>query len=277
MSGIASSLDHVGIAGADLPALAETFEKLGFTLTRAARHTGSATGNQCIMFAAGYLELIAVVDPAGTSPTLAAMLARYAGAHIVALAVDDAAAALPRLARTGLGITEVVQVARDDVRFATLPLTDAPEGRLLLIQHLTPEALRPARYLGHTNRVVALREVVIATAMPAEAAARFSRLTGLPVQPDPLGGFVLTVGAGPRSGKVRLLPPAAVADVFRGASPPVLPWIAGVVLETDDGNAALSRRLTYYKIPFQTLGSQIVLTADGTHLSFRAAAPSIEG
>jgi hypothetical protein len=269
MSGIAGALDHVGIVCADLSGAAEAYERLGFTLTPLARHTGRATGNRCVLLNEGYLELIAIVDPAGGSATLSAMLARYAGVHIVALAVADAAAALPRLKRAGLDVPAVVEGGRDAVRFATLPVTDAPEGRLLLIQHLTAEALRPPRFLGHANHAVALREVVIASEAPAEAASRFSRLAGLPVRPDPSGGFVLETP----KGRVRMLPPAAVALLFPGAKPPCLPWIAGVVLATDDDNAALRRRLAYWKISHQSRLSEIIVSLFGTFICFRGGAP----
>jgi hypothetical protein len=74
---------------------------------------------------------------------------------------------------------------------------------------------------------------------------------------------------------VRLLPQSAIAKVFPGATPPVAPWIAGMVVETDDGNAALLRRLSYYKVAFQACGPEIVVAAAGMFVAFRAAAPSI--
>ena len=39
----AQALDHVGIAGADLAALSAAYERLGFTLTPPARHSGRRT------------------------------------------------------------------------------------------------------------------------------------------------------------------------------------------------------------------------------------------
>jgi catechol 2,3-dioxygenase-like lactoylglutathione lyase family enzyme len=261
----ALGIDHVGFVCAELTAFAEFFDRLGFTLTPLARHEGKPTGNQCVMLAEGYLELIARIDPAGQSPSFAAMLARGPGAHIVALTVADAAGALARVQRAGLTVPDVVAGVRGDVRYETVPLTDAPEGRLLLIQHLTPDALRPQRFLGHVNRAVALRDVIIATDTPAETAARFSRLAGRPVQPDPLGGFVLTLG----HGEVRMLPAEAVRDVLPEAKLPTLPWIAGISLLTDDRNAALRRRLAYWTIPHETQEDAITVAAGGTFIRFQ--------
>jgi len=255
-SASAEGLDHVGIAGTDLFALAENFEKLGFLLTPLARHSGKrtpdgpvvpfGTGNRCIMLRAGYVELIAIVDPGAFSNTLDRFLARYAGIHIIALDVDDADTNLARLRRAGIDIPGVAYLERpvDDAdptgpraKFARLPLPDAPEGRMQLIQHLTRDAIWQERFLTHPNGAVALEDAVIAVADPAEAAARFSRLAGQPVIPDPVGGFALDL---PR-GRVRLIPEDALAKIFPSVVAPNLPYIAGISLRTSDGTKAIER------------------------------------
>ena len=255
MSG-AIGLDHVGIAGADLSALSDRFEKLGFLLTPLARHSGKrtpdgpvvpfGTGNRCIMLRAGYVELIAIVDPGAFSNTLDRFLARYAGIHIIALDVDDADTNLARLRHAGIDIPGIAYLERpvDDAdptgpraRFARLPLPDAPEGRMQLIQHLTRDAIWQERFLTHPNAAVALEDAVIAVADPAEAAARFSRLAGQPVIPDPVGGFALDL---PR-GQVRLVPEDALDKIFPGVAAASLPYIAGISLRTSDGTQAIAR------------------------------------
>ncbi len=254
----AESLDHVGIAGRDLGVMAAAFERAGFQLTPLARHSGKrtpdgpvvpfGTGNRCVMLRQGYLELIAIVDPDAFSNTLDRFLARYAGIHIVALGIDDEVANLERLRRAGFDLPGVAYLERpvDDTdlggpraRFARLPLPDAPEGRLQLIRHLTPEAIWQERFLLHPNHAVALEALVIAAEQPAEAAARFSRLAGRPVVPDPAGGFALKL---PR-GAVRLLPPDALEGVLPGVAVPSLPFIAGIEVRTDDANLAVTRLL----------------------------------
>ena len=252
----AAGLDHVGIAGTDLFALAERYERLGFLLTPLARHSGKrtpdgpivpfGTGNRCIMLREGYLELIAIVDPGAFSNTLDRFLARYAGIHILALDVEDAEPNLARLQRAGFDVPGIAYLERpvDDAdpngpraRFARLPLPDAPEGRIQLIQHLTRDAIWQERFLSHPNGAVALDAVILAVADPAEAAARFSRLSGQPAVPDPIGGFALDL---PR-GRVRLLTEDNLARIFPGVVAPVLPFIAGISLRTSDGGAAITR------------------------------------
>lgn len=259
MSDTATTLDHIGVAARDLGPLTAQYERLGFLLTPVAHHSGKrtpggpvepfATGNRCAMLRRGYIELIAILNPAAFSNRLDAFLARYTGIHILAITVEDEAANLARLRKAGLDIPGVAYLERpvDDAdpkgpqaRFARLPLPDAPEGRIQLIRHLTPEAIWQERFLTHPNGATALESVVLALPQPAETAARFSRLAGLPVTPDPAGGFVLTF---PRGGSVRLLPAEALPGVLPGVAIPSLPFIAGIVVQTGDGGAAAAALL----------------------------------
>ena len=287
LSATAQSLDHVGIAARDLGALTAQYERLGFLLTPLARHSGRrtpdgpvvpfGTGNRCIMLREGYLELIAVIDPAAFSNTLDRFLARYAGLHIIALGIDDEDANLARLRRAGIDLPGIAYLERpvDDAdpdgptaRFARLPWPEAPEGRLQLIRHLTPEAIWQPRFLDHPNRTTALEEVVLAVESPAESAARFSRLAGVPVTPDPVGGIRLDL---PR-GRVRLLPAEALPAVFPGATIPSLPFIAGLALRTADGGAALRRLLGDAGIAHAAHADAVIVPPDqagGASLLFR--------
>ena len=283
----AIGLDHVGIAGNDLFTLAERYERLGFLLTPLARHSGKrtpdgpvvpfGTGNRCIMLRAGYLELIAIIDPGAFSNTLDRFLARYAGIHIIALDVEDADTNLARLRRAGFDIPGIAYLERpvDDAdpdgpraSFARLPLPDAPEGRIQLIQHLTRDAIWQERFLSHPNGAVALDAVVIAVADPAEAAARFSRLSGQPAIPDPIGGFTLDL---PR-GRVRLLPEDRLAQIFPGVVAPSLPFIAGISLHTADQAAAMTRIAAERGIATATTSAGLVIMpqeAGGAAILFR--------
>ncbi len=239
----AFELDHVGVGGRELGPLAAAYERLGFTLTPYARHRGKATCNRCIMLQHGYLELIAPADP--TIPdVLHGQLDRYAGLHIIALGIHDSAATLARLRRAGLDIAGVTPLERpvDEAdpaspiaRFERIPLPGAPEGTIQLIKHLTREAIWQPRFTSHPNGAVSLETVVIASPDPVETAARLSRLAGLPVVPDPAGGFAMPM----QRGRVRILPGEAIGSVFPGVAAPALPAIAGMVVATGDGRAAL--------------------------------------
>ncbi len=253
---VAAALDHVGVCTRDGSALWAAWERLGFALTPLARHAAPAsrggaaepmaTGNRCAMLRHGYVELLAILDPGLPDNGMAAMLDRHEGAHILALAMADAEANLGRLRRAGLDIPGVALLERpvEDAggpraRFTRIPLTDAPEGRVQLIRHETPELLWQPRWLEHPNRAVALEAAILVSAEPAASAARLSRLAGLALEPDPAGGYALPL---PR-GRVRVVPPGALADLLPGVTPPALPFLAAIVLRTDDGNASARRVL----------------------------------
>jgi hypothetical protein len=259
----AVTLDHVGVVGHDLAALAAQYEQLGFTLTPRALTGDGRIANRCAMLRQGYLELMALA-PGGTSATLARMLARYAGAHVIALAIDDPVATLTRLHRAGIDCPSVEQSDRSidaadptspHARFAHLPVPEQPEARINLIRHLTPELLWQERFLSHPNHAVGLAEVVLAVPVPAESAARISRVAGRPVVPDPAGGFALPL---PR-GRIRLLP----ADTLETQLPAV-PAIVSVTLRTDDGRAAVRRLLTDAGIPHDVANDAITTQSNAS-------------
>ena len=253
----AVALDHIGIVGHDLAALAAQYEVLGFTLTPRALAGGGRIANRCAMLRQGYLELMALA-PGGSSATLTRMLARHPGAHVIALAIEDTAATIARLRLAGIDCPEVEQseraIAAADpsgprARFAYLPVPEQPEARINLIRHLTPQMLWQERFQNHPNHAVALEEVILAVTTPADSAARFSRLAGRPVVPDRSGGFALML---PR-GRLRLLPPDAVDTV-----PPSVPSIVGVTLRTDDARAAVTRLLAAAELPHDVTDAAVI-------------------
>jgi hypothetical protein len=264
----AVALDHVGVAARDLGPMAAAYERLGFTLSPVAQQSGRrrpelpvepfGTGNRCAFLRHGYIELIAILDPALYDNTLNAFLARYAGMHILALAMTEEEANLARLRAAGLEIPGVAWLERPVepggpvATFARLPLPDPPEGRVQLIRHLTPELVWQEKWMDHANKALALEEAILSARAPAETAARLSRLAGLPVEPDPAGGYLLRLpGAARAAGpfapametRVRVLTEAALAEVLPGVTPPASPFMAGMVIRTEDGGAAARRVL----------------------------------
>ena len=121
----AAALDHVGVVGRDVAVLAAEFENLGFCLTPLARHAGGRTGNRNVMLRRGYIELLSVVD-GGSSATLERFLARYAGIHILSLAIADETAAsgtpAPRGVRAGRRVADRSGRGRRRSDGATRPL-----------------------------------------------------------------------------------------------------------------------------------------------------------
>ena len=232
-----SGLDHVGVCSRDAAALWGTYERLGFALTPIARQSRGdgplGTANRCAMLRRGYIELLAVVDPALPDNGLGALLDVFEGARILALGMADSEGNLARLRRAGLDIPGISPLSRPVepggpiARFERLPLPDAPEGRVQLVRHLTPEAIWQPRWMEHPNGATELRAAIIAADRPAESAARLSRLSGLPLEPDPAGGFALPL---PDGARVRVLDPDTAAALLPGLVPPALPSVVAMVL-----------------------------------------------
>lgn len=269
MTDTALALDHVGVCNFELGPMTAAYEALGFTLSPIAQQSGKrtpdsptermATGNRCAFLRHGYIELLAIVEPGRWDNRLSEFVGRYGGLHILAMAMDDAEANLARLRRGGVDIPGIAHLERPvdkpdgpRARFSRLPWPDAPEGRLQLIQHHTPELMWQPHLLDHANKADLLEELILVSPNPAESGARLSRLTGLPLEPGAEGGFVLRFPggagvAGPNApameSRVSLLPPEALPAVLPGVEIPSLPFLAGFVVRTSDGNAAVARLL----------------------------------
>jgi hypothetical protein len=227
--GAAIGLDHVGIVGADLDALAQTFGELGFHLTPYVVHASGRTANRCAFFRdGGYLELISTVS-GQTSATLEGFLKRGPGAHILALEIDDATAVSHRAGPTAAAsMTERdTGLAGAKAKFALVMPPDQPEGRVLLIRHLTREVLWRPDMVVHPNHAFALTEVVYASGSPARTMTGLSRIAGRPAEPDPLGGYRIALARG----CIRVLTDETAAGLFAGQLSAVeRPALVGVTI-----------------------------------------------
>jgi hypothetical protein len=259
----ALALDHVGLCAQDPAPLWAAWERLGFCLSPVAQQSGRrrpdlpvepfGSGNRCAFLRHGYVELLGILDGSLFANAVDRFIERYTGMHILALGMDDAEANLARLRQGGLEIPGVAWLQRPvepggpTARFARLPFPDAPEGRVQLVQHLTPELVWDARWMGHRNGAEVLESAILVSAEPAGTMARLVRLAGVPAEPDPVAGFRLRLpgaarAAGPESPametRIRVLPPAALDRVLPGVAVPALPFMAGMVIRTGDAGAA---------------------------------------
>ena len=221
--GSARGLDHVGVFAADLDSLARAFVDAGFSLTSCAMHiSGRAPPTAVGCFRdGGYLELIAKV-PGQTSATVDRFLARGAGRQPSRWESPMPMAAWPRAIATGghRGQRRFRSLNARRVRTAAWPVfavvvpPDPPEGRVLLIRHLTRDRLWRPENVVHPNGALALTEAVYAVDLPAETMSRLSRLTGRPAEPDPLGGYRIPLARG----RLRILPRGAAPGLFPTAT-----------------------------------------------------------
>lgn len=235
-------LDHCGLAVSDLEPARALFAALGFTLTPRETltrptadggHVDSGADNHVFMLDQGYVELISVTDPA-SGHMLIPRLSRYLGLHIVVLSSDDVDAAHAGLTASGVRLTPCMTWGRavtggGDARFRFFLYTDedAPEAVLCVVQHLTPDALRPPALLDHANGARSLDGVTLHVADLPEARARYARLLG--VEADTSATFHFPDGSW-----LRLADTQALAEAFPGATPPPAPSVAALEITLRD-------------------------------------------
>src|SRR5688572_25808834 len=242
----ASRLDHVGVAVRNLDAGRAAYERLGFQLTRRSLHRGSPTpgapvepwgsGNHCAMFRDGYLEIVGLTDPAMFS-SVKTLVARYEGAHIVALGTDAVDATGAELERRGVKVDAPRQLERDAAygpagtetrraAFRNMYLDRAtyPEALLFYIQHLTREVLWQPHLLTHANGVVAIRDAFLCSADAQGTAEKLAPALGCAPARTGDGEWQLAMARG----SIWALEPAAWERRAPGASLPPLPAVVGV-------------------------------------------------
>ncbi|WP_055327913.1 VOC family protein, partial [Bordetella pertussis] len=201
MGAAPAGLDHVGLYAHDMDAAAAMYQRLGFTLTPLSQHSGThavtrevvkaGIANRCAMLGHGYIELVAVVDPALDLRGIPEGLARYAGMHIVAFDTPDPGQRIAALREAGFaaepGVLQRYIDTADGPRLARFsqvrtPRQAMPEGLILTLRHETPELLWQARYMDHPNGARALAAAIVAVEDVDAAAARYARYLGVPAE-----------------------------------------------------------------------------------------------
>ncbi len=252
------TLDHLGWICADLAPAATNWERLGFTLTRVSPQMGFtgpggalepwASANRCAVFETGYLELIGLVDPKRHNPWKS-YLARGDGPHIAAFRVGAADDAYPPLAARVDGFDLPVQRWRmaplgvtDDggeteMRFRNIFSRDDawPEGRFIVIEHQTPDALWQPDLQVHANGAEALVEAVFSAPDPGPTTERLERLLDRPAT-SVSGGRQITAAGG---GRVTVLATPAFAHRFPGATAPERPAVGAAVVKVSSLDAVV--------------------------------------
>jgi catechol 2,3-dioxygenase-like lactoylglutathione lyase family enzyme len=287
------SLNHVGLAVADLDAASARYAQLGFTLTPLSVHEGSSepggplapigSGNRCAVFAHSYLEILARVGetPPGTQNRVDRMLARHEGAHVICFGCDDAAVAERELAAAGISSSGVVALQREvdtptgpaTARFERVLVSSdlTPEGLVQAAHHRTPEHVHQPRYLQHANGATELTEVLLAVDDPGAAASRYARILGRePHAEGAVRRFEL-----PRGSRVTIVAHSELDRLLPGSTAPPPPCIAAVTVSTRD-LAALRSLLAAADIRHTPLGAtRLLVPADqalGLALVFEGAA-----
>src|ERR1700722_10296044 len=192
-------LDHVGHFAADPEAASTALASAGFAPTPRSVQVNpdgkggvvlTGTGNVTSMFRRGYIEVLYKTADTALGRELDGAMARYAGVHLAAFAVADAAAAHRRLESAAFRVRPLAHMQRpvetetgpDIAKFTVTRVEPGQmtEGRIQILTHHTEAAVWQPRWLSHPNGATGLIDVVIATANVEDAAGRFSRFLGKP-------------------------------------------------------------------------------------------------
>lgn len=200
-----SHLDHVAInVGTDLDGAEAHFARLGFTLTPRGHHSLGSM-NHLMMFAADYLELIAVPEGDTRRPDL-----RNApvGINGIVLGADDVDAVFARLGELGFAgdpprtFHRPVAFGEDttDAHFRTVTVRSDvfSGGRVYFCHHLTPELVWQPTWQKHPNGAVAIAGVVVVSHEPEAEAANFASLVDAAVTDGTEDELVIELGSSHR-------------------------------------------------------------------------------
>jgi hypothetical protein len=179
------TLDHVVINVRDrIDEGADTFRRLGFTLTPRGYHTLGST-NHLAMFGTEYLELIAA--PAGETRR-PEILNSPEGLNGLVFGTDDSDRTYATLHSAGVPVEAPRQFSRPvelpggarDATFRTVSLRDGTvtAGRVYFCHHLTRELVWRDEWRHHANGVIGVSRAVIAAQSPASVGAVFARMFG---------------------------------------------------------------------------------------------------
>jgi hypothetical protein len=216
------TIDHVVVNVRDrLDEAAETYRRLGFTLTPRGYHSLGSM-NHLAMFGTDYLELIAARPGDTGRPEI---LAAPQGLNGLVFASEDAAATHAALAAQGVAVRPANQFSRPvelpsgarDATFRTVHLDprETGLGRLYFCQHLTRDLVWRDEWRHHANGALGVLRAVIAARDPAPLGALFARMFGTASVRPVEGGNALALGLA----RFDVLTPQAVAAQFGDAAP----------------------------------------------------------
>jgi hypothetical protein len=203
-----SGIDHAVVVVGDLDNAAETWKRLGFTLSPRGTHSAMmGTGNFTIMLDPDYVELLGVLAETKHNVPTRMFLAKREGIERVALSAIDSAAGAEEIRARGfepLGPTDFERpVTMPDGRqsaakFRTFgwPIEEAPAGvRLFACQHKTRETVWIPELMKHANGAKRLKQVLIVSTEPAKDAALLARMIDRDVRTEPDGAVAVASGS----------------------------------------------------------------------------------
>jgi hypothetical protein len=216
------TLDHVVVNLRDrIDEGADTYRRLGFTLTPRGYHTLGSM-NHLAMFGTEYLELIAAPPGDSRRPEI---LAAPEGLNGLVWGTEDSNGTYEALRAAGVPIEPPRQFSRPvelpdgarDATFRTVHVTPGttPAGRLYFCHHLTRDLVWRDEWRHHANGAIGVMRAVIAARDPASLGGLFARMFGAAAVREIADGCRLLVGLS----QFDVITPAALHRAFGDAAP----------------------------------------------------------
>jgi len=200
------TIDHVVITVPSLEPAAETYRRLGFTLSPRGVHSAAlGSANHTIMLRDDYFELLTVLAPTERNVRWRRAIAEGGGISGLAMTTIDPPGARDIWKSAGLAPDEPIkfsrQVARPDgnsleARFEVVSLADVPgvPVRVFVCSQPTREAVWLPELLGHANAAVAIRRLTVACPNPGASAAQWKRILPAAVAAPVTAGVRIDTG-----------------------------------------------------------------------------------
>jgi Glyoxalase-like domain len=216
------TLDHVVINVRDrIDEGAETWRRLGFTLTPRGYHTLGSM-NHLAMFGTDYLELIAAKPGDTQRPEITEA---PEGLNSLVFGTDDSDATYAAMQSAGVPVFPPGEFSRPvalpggnrDAVFRTVRLMPgtSPDGRLYFCHHFTRDVVWRDEWRHHANGTTGVARAIIAAADPSGFGALFGRMFGADALRPIEGGLALTVGVS----RFDVVTPATLRGEFGDAAP----------------------------------------------------------
>jgi hypothetical protein len=216
------TLDHVVInVRHRIDEGAETYRRLGFTLTPRGYHTLGSM-NHLAMFGTDYLELIAAPEGAGQRQEI---LDAPEGLNGLVWGSEDSDRTYAALRDAGVAVEPSQQFSRpvalesgaQDAAFRTVRLAPVIPGlgRLYFCHHLTRNLVWRDEWRRHANGATGVVRAVIVARDPAVLGSLFARMFGAAQVRESDDGCSLVVGLS----RFDVIIPAALARQFGDAAP----------------------------------------------------------
>ncbi len=217
------TLDHVVInARDDMDRAADTYRRLGFTLTERGYHSLGSM-NHLAIFGTDYLELIAV--PKGATSGRLDLLDFSFGLNGLVFGSEDSAVTYGALSKAAVPVEPPVEFTRPvkfdggerDARFRTVRMKAGvvPYGRVYYCHHFTRDLVWRDEWRHHANGVVAVARALIVEPDPAKGARLYADMFGPEAVRDIEGGKTVVIG----NSRFDIVTEAALGKQFGDAVP----------------------------------------------------------